>query len=104
MYNAGQLRHRITFKKDMVEDDWVTDVGETSICSCWAMVTPLNGKAYWEAQAGHSLVTHEIVIRYRKDVDATMIIEYNGRQFDIDYMFDVDEKRKFLKINAKERH
>ncbi len=101
--NPGELKRVITFKKNVGEDDWTTETTQPTVCQTWAKITPVSGKQFWEAQSIGATVTHEVYIRYREDINASMIIDYKGRIFDIVYIFDIDEAQKFMKILAKER-
>ena len=101
--NPGELKRIITFKRNVGEDDWATETVQNEVCSCWAKIVQIGGKQFWEAQSVGATVTHEIYIRYRDDVDGTMIISHKGRDFEIVYITSVDEDTKYLKILAKER-
>lgn len=103
MYSAGELNKRIAIKKELNQNDWVVTAEEDIITTCWAKITPISGRAYWEAQAQQSQITHEIIIRYRKNIDATMVVEYKGRKFNIDSVINIDEADRYLKLMAKER-
>lgn len=103
MYSAGELSKRIIIKKELNQNDWIVTAEEDIITKCWAKITPISGRAYWEAQAQQSQITHEIVIRYKNNIDATMIVEYKGRKFDIDSVININEANRYLKIMAKER-
>lgn len=101
--NPGELKRVITFKRNVGEDDWDTETTQNEVCTCWAKITSIGGKQYWEAQSIGASVTHEIYIRYRDDIDNSMIICYKNREFDMVYMVDIDEDEKYIKILAKER-
>ena len=101
--NPGELKRVITFKRRVGQDDWNTETTEDIVCQCWAKIGAIGGKQYWEAQSVGSSVSHEIYLRYRDDIDASMIITYKNREFDIVYMNDMEEGGKYIKILAKER-
>lgn len=101
--NPGELKRVVTFKKKVGEDDWSVETTKDTVCQCWAKVTPISGKQFWEAQSVGTSITHEVYIRYREDVDASMLIEYKGREFDIVYIANIEEEGQYLKILAKEK-
>lgn len=69
----------------------------------WGKIESIRGKEFWEAAQTQAEVSHAITIRYTKDVNRTHLMEYNGRIFDIQYIIDVDEARRFLEIRVLER-
>lgn len=101
--NSGEFKRLITFKRAVGEDDWATETTENEVCKCWAKITSIGGRQFWEAQSVGATVTHEIYLRYRDDIDSTMIITYKNKEYEILYIYDVDEDTKYLKILAKER-
>lgn len=69
----------------------------------WAHVRPISGREFWQAQQINAEISHKIIIRYTEAVNRTNLISYNGRIFDIQYLINVDEKNKWLEIQALER-
>lgn len=89
-------------------DNWQTKDGYTKIFSRWAEVIPLTGRAFYQAKMMQEETTHDIVIRYNKklnDIKSSLIsIDYNDRRLDVDYIIDIDEKHKFMKLRCTENH
>lgn len=103
MADIGEMRHRISIYKPTGQDDWVTEESEQLICKAWASISYVGDKTYWEAQSNGATITDRIIIRYRKNVDRTMIIRYGDRIFDIDTVRDLDERKRFLVLLVRER-
>ena len=73
------------------------------IKTVWGNISPIKGKEYWQAQQSQASVTHEITIRYTKDIDASHILKYQDRLFDIQYMTSLREEDNYLEIRVLER-
>ncbi|AOY76915.1 phage head closure protein [Clostridium formicaceticum] len=108
--NVGKLNKRIKFLKfEKVQDgaggfldNWETEEGWKEIASVWANIRPLKGREFEQAQQGQAEVTHKVIIRYRKDIDKSMIIKLNNRRFDISYIMNIDEENKYLELQCLE--
>lgn len=103
---AGTLSRRVRIEEP---DDQVVD-GEPvqprtwkKVCDCWAAIRSLLVREYVQAAAVQAEVTHEITIRYRAGIRATMRIVYAGRVFQIlGPPRDPDLKHERLVVMAKE--
>jgi SPP1 family predicted phage head-tail adaptor len=84
-------------------DDWETGEGWDLECETWAYVRPIRGRNFYEAQQGQSELTHEVNIRYRPGIDRSMIVVYDGRRFDVQYVMNIEEKNKELELICVER-
>ena len=105
--HSGQFRHRITFQKfiggvkdelgQYSEGEWQDDI------SAWAMIKTLKGREYFQAAATQSEAVSRFVIHYRKGIDGSMRLKYDGRVFDIiEPPINDDEMNKTLTIIARE--
>lgn len=68
----------------------------------WANISTVNARESFEHNRSIADVSHEITIRYRKDITRDDIIRYQDRLFRIDYILNVNEAKRFLQILAKE--
>lgn len=84
-------------------DDWKKEIGWDLVFTTYAYIRPIRGRNFYEAQQGQSELTHEINIRYRKGLDSSMIIVYDNRRFDIQYVKNIEEKNKELELICVER-
>ena len=103
MRNVGSLNKLISFYTSPSEDSWEGEVESQLVAEdIWASISHASAKQYWEAKAAQVEISHTIVIRYREDIDDSMIIKYNNRTFTIRYMYDEDERQEYLVILANE--
>lgn len=73
-----------------------------AVATVWARISPMEGR---ETLAGAEViadVTHEIGIRYRSGVGPTGRLVYQNRIFNFVQVYDVDERKRELRILAKE--
>lgn len=83
-------------------DNWKTEEGWQVVTNTWGQIRPLRGREFDQAQQSQSEVTHKIVLRYRKDIDKSMIIVHESRRFNIDYILDIDERKRYLELQCVE--
>ena len=71
----------------------------------WALIEPARGRTYYEQYRDKVELITKIVIRYRKGVDESMIVEYGGRQYKITSIVDPYEAHVKLELmcNLNER-
>lgn len=100
----GELRHRITLQKMSTTinqngfevEDWI------DVKTVWAAVTNLHGKEYFEAAAVQAENTVKFTIRYLLNIDASMKILFNGKQYNIASIDNIKYRNKFIEIKALE--
>lgn len=101
---VSNLRERITFiaeGEEIGRDEWnlpimSPDIEET----VWARAEPIKGDELMAAGtvgAYHEIVFH---VRHRNDIRTTWEIEWKGQRFNIRAFRNVDERRRFLSIEA----
>jgi SPP1 family predicted phage head-tail adaptor len=108
-YTASVLRHQIEFLQLVRVSDqgggytrsWLPLSPPVKIP---AMVKPRSSRERFLAGQTASAETVLIVIRYRTGITQDMRIGYNGRQFQVVGMIDVDERHQWLEIDAEETH
>ena len=109
--NPGRLNKRVKILKFAKTpdgaggylDDWKTESGWELHSTVWAEVHPLRGREFEQAKQSMGEVTHRITIRYKRDIDKSMIVVYNGRRFDIGYAINPEEKNAYLELMCVER-
>ncbi len=71
----------------------------------WAYVEPARGRTYYEQYRDKVEIMTKIVIRYRENLDESMIVEYRGRHYRIQSIVDPYEQHARLELmcNLKER-
>ncbi len=107
-FDAGKLRHRITFQQfngtldeygdpqDKNDNNW------TDVATVWAAVDPVSGREFYEAQQSQSDVTHKIRCRYRSGLNTAMRIKFGSRILEIRSIIDWEERHESLLIMAVE--
>lgn len=73
------------------------------VSNVWARITPTSGGEKVVGDGVRERITHEIVIRYRPGVNATMRLTGDGRVFEIKAAFDVGETKRWLRCLCEER-
>jgi SPP1 family predicted phage head-tail adaptor len=102
--NPGELRHRIRILKSVTvtNDNGFEEPSYQEVCNPWAKANSLFGKEYYAAAAVQAQNTVEFTIRYRTDLTREMIIEFQGKQYNVT---DIDDKfflHQYLVIKALE--
>lgn len=86
---AGYLRDRVLFQRpNMVQDATGQEVPDpqepwVDIDTFWASVSELSGRELTQARQRQGLLTHEIEIRWRPDIDETCRCIFWGRVMNI---------------------
>jgi SPP1 family predicted phage head-tail adaptor len=99
---AGELRHRVTFlhkqvsvQKGITKETWIPAF------TCWAGAAPLSGREFFQAAAVNRETEIRFTIRYRKDVDSTMRLSFNGADYHITAITDPQMRHAKLELLAK---
>lgn len=101
----GELRKRIELQSPV---DTIDAYGQatrswTTYATVYASVVPASGQENTIAEAMQVQQTHTITIRYRSDVAATHRALFNSRQFNFQFVRNLDERNRWLEITATER-
>jgi SPP1 family predicted phage head-tail adaptor len=93
---AGDLRRRVTIQKRQSTQDGDGQRSETwtAVATVPAKIEPLGGRELLLAKAMGAESTHQVTMRYRADLDATMRIVYQGRIFNINNLNDPDARHE----------
>lgn len=88
MIKAGRLRHRVIIQKKQSTQDLNNGaeiVEWVDVATVWAAIEPLSAREFISAQAIQSLITTKIIMRRRKDIDASMRLyhESTSQTYDI---------------------
>ena len=103
---VGQLNKRLEILKLESDDNNVggrNNLNWEVESKTWGMISNLNGRERFEMNQSQAELTHKIVIRYREDIDRTNNIRYGNRVFEIDYIVDLEEAKRFLVLYVNER-
>ena len=105
--DAGEMDRRITIQRynpavksrtgERIEEGWA------DLATCWARVRSAASREFWEAQAAHAELTHDVTIRYRAGITADMRLRFSGRVFDIVAPpVDPEDRHAFLILKCRE--
>jgi len=103
---AGKLRHRITLKIPVnVQDDVTGGVRvdwEVLATNVPASIEPLSVTKFIGAQQMQSLISVQIVIRWRSTLQQNMRIEHNGDIYDvIGFLPDKNSNRDYVTLPCR---
>ena len=101
---ASDLDREITIEQEALVTDSVG--GKTSTWSQystpWAKILPISGSERYWAMKLEANITHSILIRYDSGITPKMRIIYNGREFQIRAVINVEEKDVYLRLHCEE--
>ena len=100
----GKLRHRVTLQKQInAQNDYGATVTKwRDVATVWAEIKPLSGREYFSAQQVQSEVTTQIWLRYRDDVKPTMLVNHNGKHYEILSVLNTNGRNTSLQLMCKE--
>lgn len=107
--DTGKLNQRITFQKQTeIVDEIMNHTTELSdFYTCWASVSGVSGREYWEAREQHEENTLSFKVRYcRKlaEINKTeYFIKYKNKIYDITDINNLQASDSILIIRATER-
>ena len=98
--SAGKLRHTIELERLKSVPDGAGGWSQKWVSqgTLRAMMKPVSGRERMEYERLESVVTFRCVIRFRSDIRASDRIRYNGRVYNIRYIYDIEERRKWLEL------
>jgi SPP1 family predicted phage head-tail adaptor len=73
-----------------------------TVCAVWAKITPRPTNEFLRALGKDPQTSHKIFMRYRDDITPRERIKYGSRYFGIRSVINVEEKGKWLEIDALE--
>lgn len=106
MVNSSILKHKITFKKRVVDTDDYGRKNETynNVYKTYAYINNLSGKEYWSAFAVKAENTIVFEMRYNRFFDnlntTDYVIEFNNKIYNILFIDNIQYKNKILKIKG----
>lgn len=98
---AGELRHRVAFlhRAVRVNSGVVSEMWEPAFV-CWASVEPIAGREYWQAAAVNRENEVRFTVRFRRDVDERMRVQFNSAQYRITSIVNPNARNVKLEILA----
>lgn len=106
MINAGKYKHRIQIVKPKVSHDaegFPATVDEP-VLEAWASVRTTSGYTLVKSGTDFEAATTNFTIRYpsKTKIDRDMVVLFDGRRYEIQYINNIDYANIELEIQAKE--
>jgi len=105
-FQTSMLRHRVEIGRYVSgKDPFGNPMSKQwqPVATVWAAVEALSGRLYFEAQQTVEQSDHRITIRWRRGIEAGMIVRHDGREFVIQSPpLDRDGRRRWLTLLCKE--
>lgn len=102
--SIGALRHRIALQsRRLTPGD--TDLTDrfTTIATVNAEIRTIGGIHPFDGSNAMSALSHSFVIRHRSDLSMPLWILFDQRRFEVERMENLDERRRFIRLTARER-
>jgi SPP1 family predicted phage head-tail adaptor len=94
---AGNLRTKITILQASARRDGKGEfLAPSEIAVCWAEIAPISNMYADKQQQTVTEATWKIVIRYIDGITSGMIVQENGKTYNIEAVVDPDRKRQML--------
>jgi len=101
--DIGEMRDRITLQKKKEQQGPIPNLKDyDDYKTIYSKARFLKGREFWSARASNSETTVEFTVRYRKDLDTSMRIIFDKRNFNIDGIIPLDNKKMYIAIMASE--
>lgn len=103
--SAGALRRRVQLCKPAPTTNSLGEAvpGWTVVYTTWASIEPLSGRELWQAVQVQADVTHKVRVRYHSGLDPTWIVKYQGRQFNVMSVLNIEERSRVLELLCMEQ-
>lgn len=102
--NVGNLNKRITIQKltNTVNENGFNEEVWATHKTVWSSVNNLFGREFFEAKAVQAEKTIKFVIRYMSDIDETMRISFQGKQYNITFINNIKYSNNYIEVKALE--
>ena len=103
---AGQLNRKISIRKSTSTSDSYggqVPTWSTFLNDAWARVRPLSMREMWQADQVSSTIDTEFLIRYTTGITPSMMVVYDGKEYNIHSIIDTGDRRTELSIRASRR-
>lgn len=106
MINAGKYKHRIQIVKPKVSHDaegFPATVDEP-VLEAWASVRTTSGYTLVKSGTDFEAATTNFTIRYpsKTKIDRDMVVLFDGRRYEIQYLNNIDYSNTQLEVQARE--
>ena len=103
-FYSGKLRNRITIERLTLTPDGIGGNAETWVVnkSLKAYIKPTSGSETLHSQRLEARLTHKVYIRYVTDIINTDRVVFNGRNFQIRAIINIEERNKWIELSCEE--
>jgi len=103
---AGELKNSILIQKRYRTPNGMGGYSESwsTLCTVWGRYRQLSGKELLLQQQVNPLISVELTVRYRDDIDTDKRFTYKNQLHNILSVIDVDNKREWLKLMCEVKH
>ena len=101
---AGALRHRVVLET-LAQTEGTSPAMTatyTELATVWAGIRTPRGTSKLEGEAVTDAPSHRFRMRYRSDVDLGVFMRWDGRRFQVLEVTNVDERKRWLEVLARE--
>ena len=97
---SGMLRQRITLERLESTPDGAGGYNKQWVeyARPRAKMKAMSGRERLEYQRLESIVNFRCIIRYRDDVKAADRVRYNGNVYNVRFVHDIEERRRYLEM------
>lgn len=101
--NPGELNRRIKIQTltSTVNVNGFAVENWTDLKTVWAKIQNLHGSEFFQAQQVNSKATCKFTIRYVKDLDTSMRIVYENKNYNILYVDDIRAEHTYIEMLAE---
>jgi SPP1 family predicted phage head-tail adaptor len=102
--SIGKMRYRVKVENATNTRDAGGGLSQSysAVTFIYANIKPLNANSIYRQGIVQEKVTHEITLRYMKNISTNSRITYGSRNFNIKGIINVDERDRFLKLLCEE--
>ena len=105
--NPGTLNKKLTIAElQLIENEtggYADEPQPVEKFRVWGNIKPLSGRRYWEAQSDNAKITHEVRVRFNREITRELIVIYQDRELVIEHVINVEEANKELILHCYER-
>tara|TARA_Y100001972_G_C7582027_1_gene291914 strand:+ start:100 stop:426 length:327 start_codon:yes stop_codon:yes gene_type:complete len=104
MQSIGKMRHRLELQKATNTTDAGGGMTQSynTINIIYGAITPKSGNEKYRQGMVQESTTHEIMIRFVKNISTKYRIKFENRVFNIKNIQNVEERDRFLKLKCTE--
>ncbi|MCY6354518.1 phage head closure protein [Clostridium sp. ZS2-4] len=101
---SEELKHKIVIQKYVngINDNGFEEETWQDFKTVWSKVENLHGREYFEAAAIQAEKIVKFTIRFTKEIDESMRIVFQGKQYNITSIDNIKYANKFIEIKAME--